>query len=105
MRHYLSNVKFILSLTSLENKTKGFEMELIVKELGLNSKNIFPTSSTNLCAVVVHNTWLKKWLKNLEVDNSVNNVDFTLQPGESVPYPYRKIFIRVCTESINYVNL
>ncbi|KAL0841004.1 hypothetical protein ABMA28_014780 [Loxostege sticticalis] len=70
-------------------------MELIVKELGLNSKNVFPTSSTNLCAVVVHNTWLKKWLKNLEVDNSVNNVDFTLQPGESVPYPYRKIFIRV----------
>ncbi|XP_028170589.1 WD repeat-containing protein 81 [Ostrinia furnacalis] len=96
--------KIILSLTSLENKTKGVEMEFIVKELGFNSKNIFPTVSTDLCAVVVHNTWLKKWLKNLEVDNSVNSVDFiTLQPGESVPYPFRKIFIRVLNKKASKV--
>ncbi|XP_063825217.1 WD repeat-containing protein 81 [Ostrinia nubilalis] len=78
-------------------------MEFIVKELGFNSKNIFPTVSTDLCAVVVHNTWLKKWLKNLEVDNSVNSVDFTLQPGESVPYPFRKIFIRVLNKKASKV--
>lgn len=72
-------------------------MDHIVKELGISNKNIFPTASSGLYTVVVHTSWLKKWLKNLEVDISLNDVDFTLQPGESVPYPWRKIFIRVCT--------
>lgn len=79
-------------------------MDFIVKELGINSKNVFPTGSSDLCTVVVHNTWLKKWLKNLEVDITVNNVDFTLQPGESVPYPYRKIFIRVSIATTQVYN-
>lgn len=70
-------------------------MDYIVKELGISHKNIFPTASPGLYSVVVHTSWLKKWLKNLEVDISLNNVDFTLQPGESVPYPWRKIFIKV----------
>lgn len=70
-------------------------MDYIVKELGISHKNIFPTASPGLYSVVVHTSWLKKWLKNLEVDVSLNNVDFTLQPGESVPYPWRKIFIKV----------
>ncbi|RVE48081.1 hypothetical protein evm_007268 [Chilo suppressalis] len=78
-------------------------MEIIAKELGLCSKNIFLTSSPNLCAVVVHTTWLKKWLKNAEVDNSVNLIDFNLQPGESVPYPFKKIFIRVLHKKISKV--
>lgn len=70
-------------------------MDKISKELNLSSKNIFVTSSPTVFAVVVHNTWLRKWLKNDEIDNCVNNLDFTLQPGESVPYPWKKIFIRV----------
>lgn len=72
-------------------------MDSIVKDLDINSKNIFPTGSPTLYTVVVHTTWLKKWLKNGEVDNTLNNVNFVLQPGESVPYPWRKIFIRVCS--------
>lgn len=71
-------------------------MEDISKELNINSRNIFTTASSNLFAVVVHNTWLRKWLKNVEIDACVNNLDFTLQPGESVPYPWKKIFIKVC---------
>lgn len=71
-------------------------MDTIVKELDISSKNVFPTNNPNLFVVIVHSNWLKKWLKNLEVDNSVNNIDIALQPGESVPYPWRKIFIRVC---------
>lgn len=70
-------------------------MDSIVKELGISNKNIFTTGSINLFRVVVHSGWLKKWLKNVEVDNTVNNVDFALQAGESVPYPWRAIFIRV----------
>ncbi|CAK1547015.1 unnamed protein product [Leptosia nina] len=70
-------------------------MESIVNELKLGRKNIYSTSSPSLFAVVVHNTWLKKWLKYVEVDSSVNNIDFTLQPGESVPYPWKKVFIKV----------
>ncbi|CAG9584549.1 unnamed protein product [Danaus chrysippus] len=70
-------------------------MEDISKELNINSRNIFTTASSNLFAVVVHNTWLRKWLKNVEIDACVNNLDFTLQPGESVPYPWKKIFIKV----------
>lgn len=72
-------------------------MDKLSKELNINTKNIFATASPTLFAVVVHNTWLQKWLKNAEVDNCVNNLDFTLQPGESVPYPWRKIFIKVNT--------
>ena len=72
-------------------------MDSISKELNINSNNILPTASPTLFSVVVHNTWLKKWLKNVEVDNCVNNLDFTLQPGESVPYPWKKIFIKVFT--------
>lgn len=71
-------------------------MEDISKELNINSRNIFTTASSNLFAVVVHNTWLRKWLKNVEIDACVNNLDFTLQLGESVPYPWKKIFIKVC---------
>ncbi|XP_049868952.1 WD repeat-containing protein 81 [Pectinophora gossypiella] len=78
-------------------------MDCICKELEVNSKNIFPTASSNLFAVVVHSSWLKKWLKNGEVDNSVNDVDFTLQLGESVPYPWRKIFIRVLNKKVSKV--
>lgn len=70
-------------------------MDCIAKELDINYKNIFSTASPSLFTVVIHTSWLKKWLKNAEVDNSVNNVDFTAQPGEKVPYPWRKIFIRV----------
>ncbi|XP_045497388.1 WD repeat-containing protein 81 [Colias croceus] len=78
-------------------------MECIIKELKLNRKNIQKTSSQTLFAVVVHNTWLKKWLKNLEVDNCVNNIDFTLQPGESVPYPWKKVFIKVLSKNTSKV--
>lgn len=70
-------------------------MDSIVKELSISNKNIFPTAWPDLFTVVVHTSWLKKWLKNVDVDNTLNNADFTLQPGESVPYPWRKIFIRV----------
>lgn len=70
-------------------------MDSIVKELDIPSKNIFPTNLPHVFTVVVNSSWLKKWLKNKEVDNTVNNVDFALQPGERVPYPWRKIFIRV----------
>lgn len=70
-------------------------MDSISKELNISSNNILPTASPTLFSVVVHNTWLKKWIKNVEVDNCVNNLDFTLQPGESVPYPWKKIFIKV----------
>lgn len=70
-------------------------MDYICKELGIPSKNILTTASPNVFTVVVHSCWLKKWLKNKEVDNTVNNVDFALQPGESVPYPWKKVFIRV----------
>ncbi|XP_075973262.1 WD repeat domain 81 isoform X2 [Anticarsia gemmatalis] len=78
-------------------------MDYIVKELGISNKNIFPTASPDLFTVVVHTSWLKKWLKNVEVDNTLNNVDFTLQPGESVPYPWRKIFIRVLNKKVSKV--
>ncbi|XP_047516926.1 WD repeat-containing protein 81 isoform X2 [Pieris napi] len=78
-------------------------MDCIVRDLRLNSKNVYTTSSPTLFAVVVHNTWLKKWLKNIEVDNSVNNIDFTLQPGESVPYPWKKVFIRVLNKKLSKV--
>lgn len=70
-------------------------MDYIVKELGIPSANIFSTASSSLFTVVVHSYWLKKWLKNIEVDKTVNNVDFALQPGESVPYPWKKVFIHV----------
>ncbi|XP_059059131.1 WD repeat-containing protein 81 [Achroia grisella] len=78
-------------------------MEYIIKELGINSDNIFPTASSRLFSVVVHNNWLKKWMKNLNVDNTVNNVDFALQAGESVPYPWRKIFVRVLNKKVSKV--
>ncbi|XP_026750161.1 WD repeat-containing protein 81 [Galleria mellonella] len=78
-------------------------MEYIVKELGIKSDNIFSTVSPDLFAIVVHNSWLKKWLKNLDVDNTVNNIDFTLQAGESVPYPWRKIFVRVLNKRVSKV--
>ncbi|XP_073945062.1 WD repeat domain 81 isoform X2 [Choristoneura fumiferana] len=78
-------------------------MDSIVKELGISNKNIFTTGSTNLFRVVVHSGWLKKWLKNVEVDNTVNNVDFALQAGESVPYPWRAIFIRVLNKKVSKV--
>ncbi|CAG5032848.1 unnamed protein product [Parnassius apollo] len=78
-------------------------MDSIIKDLDINSKNVFPTNSTNLFAVIVHSNWLKKWLKNLEVDNSVNNTDIALQPSESVPYPWRKIFIRVINKKCSKV--
>ncbi|XP_053607519.1 WD repeat-containing protein 81 isoform X2 [Plodia interpunctella] len=78
-------------------------MEHIVKELELNSENIFPTASSNTFTVIVHNSWLKKWLKNSDVDNALNNVDFTLQPGESVPYPWRKLFIKVLNKKLSKV--
>ncbi|KAL4709964.1 hypothetical protein ACJJTC_003927 [Scirpophaga incertulas] len=78
-------------------------MEVIAKELKINSKNIFPTPTPNICAVIVHNTWLKRWLKNLEVDNSLNNEDFSIQPGERVPYPFRKIFVRIISKKVSKV--
>ncbi|XP_063618306.1 WD repeat-containing protein 81 [Cydia splendana] len=78
-------------------------MDNIVKELGISNKNIFTTASANLFSVVVHSSWLKKWLKNLEVDNTVNDVDFALQAGESVPYPWRTIFIRVLNKKVSKV--
>lgn len=77
-------------------------MDCICKELNINNKNVFSTSTPNLFTVVVHSSWLKKWLKNTEIDSSVNNVDYTLQPGESVSYPWRKVFIRVCMHSIYF---
>ncbi|XP_047529568.1 WD repeat-containing protein 81 [Vanessa atalanta] len=78
-------------------------MDKISKELDINSKNIFTTASPNLFAVVVHNNWLK-WFKNAEVYNCVEKeLDFTLQPGESVPYPWRKIFIRVLSKKVSKV--
>ncbi|XP_045535632.1 WD repeat-containing protein 81 [Papilio machaon] len=78
-------------------------MDTIVKELDINSKNVFPTNNPNLFVVIVHSNWLKKWLKNLDIDNSVNNIDIALQPGESVPYPWRKIFIRVINKKCSKV--
>ncbi|XP_063896801.1 WD repeat-containing protein 81-like [Helicoverpa armigera] len=78
-------------------------MDYIVKELGISNKNIFPAASPGLYSVVVHTSWLKKWIKNLEIDTSLNNVDFTLQPGESVPYPWRKIFMRVLSKKVSKV--
>ncbi|XP_022830697.1 WD repeat-containing protein 81 [Spodoptera litura] len=78
-------------------------MDYIVKELGISNKNIFPTASPGLFSVVVHTAWLKKWIKNIEIDTSLNNVDFTLQPGESVPYPWRKIFMRVLSKKVSKV--
>lgn len=70
-------------------------MDCIARELGINVKNILPSSSPSVFAVIVHTSWLKKWLKNLEVDNSTFTTDFTPQPGESVQYPWRKVFIKV----------
>ncbi|XP_048482754.1 WD repeat-containing protein 81 [Plutella xylostella] len=78
-------------------------MDSIVKELDIPSKNIFPTNLPHVFTVIVNSSWLKKWLKNKEVDNTVNNVDFALQPGESVPYPWRKIFIRVINKRVSKV--
>ncbi|XP_013199895.1 WD repeat-containing protein 81 [Amyelois transitella] len=78
-------------------------MELIVKELDLYSENIFPTATPNVFTAVVHNSWLKKWLKNSDVDNTVNNVDFTLHRGESIPYPWRKLFIKVLNKKVSKV--
>ncbi|VVD04465.1 unnamed protein product [Leptidea sinapis] len=78
-------------------------MDFIVKELGINRKNIHSTHTPSLFGVVVHNTWLKKWIKNLDVDNTVNNLDYTLQPGESVPYPWHKVFIKVLKKKISKV--
>ncbi|XP_052740198.1 WD repeat-containing protein 81 [Bicyclus anynana] len=78
-------------------------MDKISKDLNINSKNIFATSTPTVFAVVVHNTWLRKWLKSVETDNCVNNLDFTLQPGESVPYPWKKIFIRVLAKKTSKV--
>lgn len=75
-------------------------MENITKELGIPSKNVFGTASNNLFTVIVHSAWLKKWLKNIEVDNSINDIDFLYQLGESVSYPYKKVFIKV---RINFV--
>ncbi|KAJ2946109.1 hypothetical protein O0L34_g5031 [Tuta absoluta] len=78
-------------------------MDCICKELEINSKNIFPTTSTDLYTVVVHSSWLKKWMKNSEIYSTVNNVDFSLQPGEDVPYPWRKISIRVLNKKVSKV--
>lgn len=77
-------------------------MENLVKELGIPSKNIFTTPSNTLFTVVVHSAWIKKWLKNTQVEN-IDNVDFPLQPSESVVYPYRKIFIRVLSKTVSKV--
>lgn len=77
-------------------------MDCICKELNINNKNVFSTSTSNLFTVVVHSSWLKKWLKNTEIDSSVNNVDYTPQIGESVSYPWRKVFIRVRMHPIYY---
>lgn len=79
-------------------------MDCICKELDINNKNVFSTSTPNLFTVVVHSSWLKKWLKNTEIDSSVNNIDYTLQLGESVPYPWRKVFIKVRMQS-KYMNI
>lgn len=70
-------------------------MDCIIKDLGIPRQNIFNTVSNNLFTVVVHNAWLKKWLKGTDIDNSLNNIDFCLQLGEGVPYPYKKIFVKV----------
>lgn len=70
-------------------------MDYVAKELGISSKNIFPTASPNLLSAVVHISWLKNWLRNFEVNCSVNNADNSLQPDESVSYPWRKVFVRV----------
>lgn len=70
-------------------------MDNIARELGLSTKHIHPTASPSLFAVIVHTSWLRKWLKNVEIDNCTNNLNFSLQPGESVQYPWRKIFIKV----------
>lgn len=75
-------------------------MESIIEELGISRKNILCSPSNNLFTVVVHSTWLKKWLKKVyqnetDVDSNINNINFIIQPGENVPYPYKKIFIRV----------
>ncbi|CAB3253741.1 unnamed protein product [Arctia plantaginis] len=78
-------------------------MDSIVKELSISNKNIIPTAWPDLFTVVVHTSWLKKWLKNVDVENTLNNADFTLQPGESVPYPWRKIFIRVLNKKVSKV--
>lgn len=76
-------------------------MDFVARELGISSKSIFPTASPILFAATVHTSWLKKWMKNLEVDTSVNNADFSSQPGESAAYPQRKVFIRVCKHYAN----
>lgn len=99
------NVKISDSLRKVtRNQNNDFinvyKMDCICKELNINIKNVFSTSTSNLFTVVVHSSWLKKWLKNTEINSTVNNADYTLQLGESVSYPWRKIFIRVRTHSI-----
>lgn len=80
-------------------------MENIITELGISGKNIFPVASFGLFEVVVHTTWLKKWLKNTDVDNTVNTFDFVPHPGESVPSPWKKIFIRVRMYFCNFEHM
>lgn len=70
-------------------------MDGIVTELGISAKNINPVSSPGLFEVIVHSSWLKRWLKNIDVNNSVNNMDFVSNHGESINSPWRKVFIRV----------
>lgn len=70
-------------------------MDSIARELGLSAKNIHTTASPSLFTVIVNTSWLKKWLKNVEIDNFMNSDDFSMLPGESVQYPWRKIFIKV----------
>lgn len=80
-------------------------MDNIASELGLNAKNIYPTASPSLFTVIVTNSWLKKWLKNVEIYNFTNNEDFSMQPGERVNYPWRKIFIKVLCLSLHLSDI
>lgn len=70
-------------------------MDSITSELGLSTKNVYTTASPSLFTVIVNTTWLKKWLKDVDIDNFTNNDDFSMQPGESINYPWKKIFIKV----------
>ncbi|KAJ0177056.1 hypothetical protein K1T71_007065 [Dendrolimus kikuchii] len=70
---------------------------------GISGKNIFPAASLGLFEVVVHTSWLKKWLKNIDVDNTVNTFDIVSHSGESVPSPWRKVFIRVLNKKVSKV--
>ncbi|XP_041978689.1 WD repeat-containing protein 81 [Aricia agestis] len=78
-------------------------MDKIAKDLNISPKNIFVTPLPNTFSIVVHYNWIRNWLKNLEADDSLYNLDNSAPTGESVSYPQKKLFIKVIDKKISKV--